>query len=468
MPRIVFFTIHNTTPWWKYLGSQIDFAEVTVLSDLRGDGDWSLVDDFYRFMRGDPAAAARARFGEDGCADIIRRCRVLRSLDRGLALGMIGGMAQAIEGAFDALDPELVVTFTIDRFVMDVMARVAGARDIDFLEMTTSIIPDQVMFMRRGRPVRLRDPSEREVESTIEVLCEADFAPTYVRDAKKFTIWRFWRVFGYFALRGAYFNVQRFLRRDAFNSHYLDALKRLKHKVRAADVAALGLLDQNWETRLGDVAPERRVFLGLQLFPEASMDYWLQSPDMLAHDDVVVRYCEVLGEAGYLVLVKDHPLQFGFRQRELFERLSELPFVVLVPYEVPAGLLIRQCRVSVTFTGTVGFQAALSGLCSVVSEPYYATERNFLHIRSFEEIGSLVARLEQWQPPDDLATTRREIVRHLVSISVAGDYFTWSGFNPENPAARQAAESLTRSLNLYLPRFLRPRKVPMVIDCARR
>jgi hypothetical protein len=55
MPRIVFFTIHNTTDWWTYLASQIDFAEVTVLSDMRGDGDRSLVDDFYHFLRRDDA-----------------------------------------------------------------------------------------------------------------------------------------------------------------------------------------------------------------------------------------------------------------------------------------------------------------------------------------------------------------------------------------------------------------------------
>ena len=67
MPRIVFFTIHRTTPWWTYLASRIDFADVTVLSDLRGEGDYSLVDDFYRFMRkGDATAAALARLGEDG------------------------------------------------------------------------------------------------------------------------------------------------------------------------------------------------------------------------------------------------------------------------------------------------------------------------------------------------------------------------------------------------------------------
>ena len=103
----------------------------------------------------------------------------------------------------------------------------------------------------------------------------------------------------------------------------------------------------------------------------------------------IVRYCEVLGAAGYHTYVKDHPLQFGFRQRELFERLSKLPFVTLVPYDVPANLLIGKCAISVTFTGTIGFQAALAGLCSVVTEPYYATEQHYLHVRSFGEIENL-------------------------------------------------------------------------------
>ncbi len=459
MPRLVFFTIHSTTPWWKYLGSRIDFAEVTVLSDLRGEGDRSLVDDFYRFMaKGDAGAVALARFGDDGCADIIRRCRVLRSIDRSLALRMIGGMTQAIERAFDELDPDLVMTFTIDRYVMDVMARTANARGIDFLEMTTSIIPDGVMLMRRGLPVWLREPSNEEVEAALNVLCKADFAPAYVRDARRFSTRQFWRVFSYYAARGAFFNLWRFLKRDRFNIHYLDALKRLKHKVRVRDVAVFKLVDRNWQSRLGEVPRERRVFLGLQLFPEASMDYWLKSSDMLAHDDVLVRYCEVLGEAGYRIFVKDHPLQFGFRQRELFERLSKLPSVTLVPYDVPANLLIEKCAVSLTFTGTIGFQAALAGLCSVVTDPYYATEDHFLLVRNVEEIGALADRLKRWRSPDDVVAARREIIRHLASVSFEGDYFGWRKFDPEHRAACQAIEPLARSLNKYLPRFLKSSK----------
>ena len=130
------------------------------------------------------------------------------------------------------------------------------------------------MLMRRGKPVWLREPSGEDIDVVVSQLCREDFAPTYVRGAKRFSLARFWWIFGYYSLRGAYFNIWRFLKRDRYNCHYLDALKRLKHKVRMRDVMVLGLLDHGWERRLADVPRERRVFLGLQLFPEASMDYW--------------------------------------------------------------------------------------------------------------------------------------------------------------------------------------------------
>jgi hypothetical protein len=457
MPRIIFFTIHNTTRWWKYLGSQIDFAEVTVLSDLRGDGDWSLVDDFYRFLRsGDAAGAAVARFGEDGCAEIILRCRSLRNLERELAMKMIGGMAQAIETAFDRFDPKLVLTFTMDRYVIDVMARVARARGIDLLEMTASIVPDQIIFHRRGELVPLREPSPEELGEAVKILCAESFAPVYVRNAKKFSSRRFWQVFGYFALRGAFFNVWRFLQRDPFNLHYIDALKRLNHKVRPRDVAVLALLQKDWEARLNAVPRNRRVFCGLQLFPEASLDYWLRSHDMLAHDDVIVRYCEVLGAAGYHTFVKDHPLQFGFRRRELFDRLSKLSFVTCVPYDVPASYLIERCDVSVTFTGTIGFQAALAGLCSIVTEPYYATEEHYLHVRNASEIDGIVDRIAQWRRPADLDAARRQIVAKLLAAGAPGNYFTWKSFDPDDEDAQQSVKTLVRSLDRYLPQFMKP------------
>src|SRR5262249_1553279 len=153
--------------------------------------------------------------------------------------------------------PHLILTFTMDRYVMDVMERIARSRGIKFLEMTASAIPDRVIFQQRGQPLLLRDPSPAELDEAVEVLCNRDFAPVYVRDAKKFSLGKFWQIFAYFSLRGAFFDIWRFFKRDRYNCHYLDALKRLKHKVRVGDVAVLGLLRKDWQARL-EAVPRNR------------------------------------------------------------------------------------------------------------------------------------------------------------------------------------------------------------------
>jgi hypothetical protein len=288
-------------------------------------------------------------------------------------------------------------------------------------------------------------------------MCSNDFMPVYVKDAREFSRFRFWQVFSYFVLRGVFFNVWRYLERDRYNLHYVDSLKRLKHKVRAGDVAVLDLLRRDWQARLEAVPKERRVFIGLQLYPEASLDYWLASQAMLRHDDVVIRYCEVLGEAGYHIFVKDHPLQFGFRQRELFERLSKMPWVTCVPYDVSANFLLDRCSLTVTFTGTIGFQGALAGLASIVTDPYYADgNKYFLQVKDVGDIEGIVDALKQWRRPDDLDAARPEIARKLAGASTPGNYFTWKNFDRNDELAQESTNSLMWSFNRYLPRFMKP------------
>ena len=253
-------------------------------------------------------------------------------------------------------------------------------------------------------------------------------------------------MFGYYAVRGAFFNVWRFLKRDRFNLPLPRCAEAAEAQgARRATSPRSGCSTTTGTSRLAEVPRERRVFLGLQLFPEASMDYWLKPHGMLAHDDVLVRYCEVLGDAGYRIFVKDHPLQFGFRQRELFERLSKLPFVTLVPYDVPANLLIGKCA----SVGDVHRDDRLSGGAGgtlLGRDRSILCDRTALRAypQTSSEIDGLAERLARWRPPDDLAATRREIMRHLAAISVEGDYFGWRKFDPDNAGRTRRQSSRWR------------------------
>ena len=458
MVDVMFFSYRCSDAWWRYLAEQLDFTQSTCLvSDVRNVGDINIVDAFYTNMRNTNGVnIAIKELSHTVCDEIIQRCRVLRNLKKNKALSMIGAMFLTISDLVEKQKPRLVVCFVIDRYVLDVFDRVLKKHGIRFLSMTASIVPDYVMFMDRGKLVPLRKPQPAEIKQTKSLLTSEKFIPTYVAN-KKFSSLRYWTTFGKFKLRGLAYQFIRYAKRDPLNLHYLDALNSLSHKPRFGDYVVMRAFDRDWEAKLQRVEREKRVFVGLQLLPEASLDYWLDDLQLLNNEESIYAICKTLGEAGYTVFVKDHPLQFGFRKRALIQKLLTLPYVVMVPYEVTAGILIRKCSVTVAFTGTIGFEAALAGSCAVVSGAYYSDESHFVHFHNRNDIAAL---------PDKIATFKKKyaagfstegvdgLVEKLLAASAPGDLFGFSGFDKEQAESINKTTSLIQSLNKYLPQFL--------------
>lgn len=463
MAEVLFFSHHNTKSWWQYLADNLSFTQsARLISDLREKADICIADDFYNnFHTQDCERIALQQFSPSICDEIIRRCRVLRNLDKSRALNMIGSMWLIFDGIIRKEQPKIVVSFIIDRYVLDVLNRVLQFYQIPFIGMTASIVPDHVMFMNRGKLISVREPELIEIESSRKQLLNDSFAPSYVSNSKKFTRALYWRTFLYFKLRGLAFQFIRYLKRDRLNLHYLDALSFLAHKPRLLDFKVLNYLNNDWESRLKETAKKKRVFLPLQLLPEASLDYWLDDLSLLDNEKVVLQMCHALGKAGYVVFIKDHPLQFGFRKRAIIQKLMKLPYVVIVPYNVPATLLIRECPVTVTFTGTVGFQSVLAGACSIVSGAYYSNEKNFIHFHNLNDIDLLPEKIEKFLKNSATQITEQDIdalLTKVLAASVPGDLFSFKRFDKNNPEHIKRVQPLVDSLNQYLPQLMETKK----------
>ncbi|HBI22157.1 MAG TPA: hypothetical protein DDY37_06195 [Legionella sp.] len=464
MIDVMFFSYRSTDAWWQYLASQLNFTTSTcVVSDMRGDGTINIVDDFYTHLRqNDAATFARTHLSEQICDDIIRRCRVLRNLKKKTALSMIYAMWQTLDDLIKQQQPRLVMSFIIDRYVLDVLDRVLQSHGIPFLGMTASIVPDQVMFMDRGQLIRVRDPDASDIASARQHIVNDAFTPAYVNRSKKYTHRQYWRTFLLFKMRGLYYQALRFLKRDRLNLHYLDALNHLDHKPQWRDYTVLGLFNAHWEEHLQRCPVNKRVFIGLQLLPEASLDYWLDDLSLLNNEHVMLEICQVLGRAGFTLFVKDHPLQFGFRQRGFMQQLRALPAVVLVPYDIPASRFIQACSVTVTMTGTIGFQSAVAGACSIVSGAYYSDDTHFIQCRSLNDIATLPSRIEAFQAnhKGDIADESIDgLLAKVLAASAPGDLFGFKGFDVHQAEHRQRTVTLIESLNRYLPHFLTPKEL---------
>lgn len=435
------WAINRTAHWWRCVGDNLGFDQVTVMTDKRGDGDAWLTDDFYaafaRFRK-DPARTGLLSDAE--IIDVIARCRVLRWLEPAKARAMVLGMAEAAEGALETRQPDVLVSFPIDNYVTDVLERLARRRGIPHFELTASALNDMCMLMHRGRLITSKAPSDPAVVAArIREIADPLFTPVYVQGQSRYTTMRYFKTWGYFRLRGATFKLLSWLRRDPLNQHLIDAQSWLGHKPAWSDVRVITMVDPDWEARLEAFPAERRVLFGLQLIPEAAIDYWLEDLDLLRHEDMLVDIARRLTAAGFQIVVKDHPLQFGFRQTALFDRLKALANVVIIPYEVSGNALLSRCQVNVTATGTLGLQAAMLGNISVTANAYYVTADDFVVLDRWTDLEGLVDAVTTRAPPASLHERQVRIVDNLLRGSFPADFFSYQKFDPTRPDAATAA-----------------------------
>lgn len=456
MTTALIYAIHRTHDWWAHVGANLGFDKVTVLTDRRGQGDASITDAYYAAYRRRYAArdVASPLLDAAEVADVIARCRVLRWLPVRKASAMALAMADAMQAQLETIRPGYVISFPIDNYNQDILARLARKRGLPYFEVTASALPGMCMLMHRGRLITARaeaDPAA--VEARIREIADPLFTPAYVQGQAAYTPARFLKTLGYFRIRAAFFQLYAWARRDPLNTHYVDAQPWLGHKAKWSDVRVTRMVEADWEPKVEAFPMEKRVLYGLQLFPEAAIDYWIEDLDLVRHEDMLVEIARQMTAAGYQIVVKDHPLQFGFRQTRLLDRLKAFPNVVIVPYEVSGNALLARCGVNVTATGTLGLQAGLLGNISITGEAYYVTTDDFLVLREARDLEALPGKVAGRMPPASLHDRQARIIANLLQGSFDADFFSFQGFDPArpNPAAAELGRRLGERLRALGP-----------------
>lgn len=456
MTSALIYAIHRTQHWWSHVGRHMGFDQVTVLTDRRGDGDRWITDDYYAAWK----TRYRARDQDSKLLsaaeieDVIARCRVLRWQTRRRAVAMVLAMADAMAIQLDAVRPGYVVSMPIDNYNQDVLARLCRKRGLPYFEITISALPDMCMLMHRGR-LMTTDPAPDPalVDAKIREIADPLFTPSYIKNQSNHGPLRFLKILSYFRVRAAFFKLYSWWRRDPLNTHYLDAQPSLGHKAKWSDVRITRLVEPDWEEKLEAFPRERRVLFGLQLLPEAAIDYWIDDLQMIRHEDLLVEIARRMTAAGYQIVVKDHPSQFGFRQTALLDRLKAFPNVVVVPYHVSGNTMLARCGVSVTGTGTLGLQAALLGNVSVTGEAYYVTEGDFVVLRHAGDLDNLVEAIAADDAGGALRARQERIVEHLLRGSFDADFLTLLRFDPAapDPETAELGRRLGRQLRALGP-----------------
>jgi hypothetical protein len=456
MTNLMIFTRRNTTARWKYIAERLNFADQTTIVGLLDDGcDLNVMPSFYHYYQHqDTAAFAIDKIGLAICTEVITRCRLLRNLNRQLALKTIGAMWLALDAAIEKIQPDLLLSFLVDFYPVDILQRLIEQRKIRFIGLSGGILKDTVTFSALGEYNFVRQPAPVELDRALAEMMLPTFAPSVVA-TKKYNFSRFCRTKLKWHARHFLLLLRSLQYGDSLNPEYMTTPKPGDdYYIRWQDRKVVDYLDTEWDHKLQAVPFDKRVFVGLQYNPECSTDYWIRDIRLADWIASLAEIAKVLTENGFTVFVKDHPVMFGLRRADVYERLSKIAGVIFVPYEVRSQQLIEQCKTTFTWTGTIGIQAALAGKCPIASTTYYRTEEDFIHLNTWEDIALLPEKIDRFQIPQtqELEALRQRVIHRLCSSTVPAS-LDWVHFDV-NKTDLTGTQILIDSLNQYLPQFV--------------
>jgi hypothetical protein len=455
MTNVMIFTRRNITNRWKYIADRLTFADEVTIVGLLDDGcDINVMPIFYKYYQeGDSAEFAITEIGADACSNIIQRCRLLRNLNRDLALKLIGAMWQAIDGAIDRVKPDVLLSIMVDFYPADLLQRLVERQNIPFFGLSGGILKERTIITVLGEHNHIYEPIAGDVDRVLAEILTPNFAPSVVA-SKKYNLSRFCQTKLSWDIRSLMLRAFQAYYQDPLNPEYMTTPKPGDdYHVRWQDWQVTKYMDTHWEEKLNSVPFDKRVFIGLQYYPEATTDYWVRDVRLANCVAAITEISRVLTANGFTVFLKDHPVMFGLRRKEIYQNLSQFSQVVFVPYEIKSQELIERCKTTFTWTGTIGIQAALAGRCSVVSTTYYRTQEDFVTLDTWEDIASLPERIDNFQLPSNLDLIKQRVGYRVCSAHIAGT-LDWIGFDPTT-SDLSGTQKLIDSLNAYVPKFAR-------------
>jgi hypothetical protein len=458
MSKLLIFSRRNHGKIWNHISQELTcIHEVKIISCFPNVGEVNIMPKIQNhfYNKENLETFALSTLEVDICDEMILRCRLLRNLERNFALKMIGASWLALEELLLTERPDLIISKAIDYFLTDLLQRIGNTQGVRSLQLCGSSITSRFMLMSNNEFEVLCTPTEEDIKEVIQAVVNPSFLP-FVQTKQKYGLQKFLNVKAKFSMRQLYLDTLRILEGQEINPEYLMTPRSNDdYYFEMNDYLNLAkLTDLNWKQKMEGVPFENRIFVGLQVNPECSIDYWVKDIELAQHQKTLEKLIDCLSKSGFSIFIKDHPNMFGRRRCTYFENLKKYPSTVFIPYAVNSQYLIENCKTTFTWTGTIGMQAAMYGRCSIISRSmYYSTQQDFVMINSLNDIHDLPKLIEKFELSTDLQHVQTRIAYQIASTCIRGDMSCFSSRN-QNLQRKGKTEELINSLNQYLPTYL--------------
>lgn len=374
-------------------------------------------------------------------ADIILRCRLLRSLPTSQAMRLLKSMESAVDRVLSENKPAAMLSVTVDSYVIDVFAHLCQQRAIPFIGLVPSFLKNHFRISARGERVVSRKVSSEDIEKARENLIVDDYRPDFLVQSEREMRSQMRRLWLRNLPKPLWFYLRRVVTGEHLNYHFWSSQKTSSQywspwprSLRGLSGPKLAQLAENPDLPL--------IYVPLQMSPEATIDYWSSDTRWIDYEtfilDVIRKY-----RGKWRFAVKEHPNLLGFRSPDFYKRLQAEPNCTLVAPKIPSNDLVTLCDGLLVCTGTAGFEAMLRGK-PVISEsaPYYAPDGVLLPLETLDE---------KLPDPRTSSDFQDRLVEYAIEGMLPGTFLNngaWSRNKEEHLAwSGQMAESIRRYLD---------------------
>lgn len=409
--------------WWQVAEIAFPDHHLVGLSEFRNVSDIWFMESFYRFWNKgvhelqDPSVPFR---------DVRARCRLLRNLSEEQSRRMVACAWCALQGILNQTAPQAVFSLTVDCYILDLLARACTSRGIPFVGLVGSFVPGYTRISERGEHNYVREPVDEEVGRVLKLLLGESFKPNFMGHEPYYPRAQMKRAAVYHCKQLVYWMKRP---SDPLNYSFL-ALPYLADRRDFFGFRVLKYFDDDamdrWQT-----STRPRAYIPLHLVPEATVDYWTENLDFVDYERTLFGTLEILSR-GFLVGVKEHPSAIGTRTADFYQKIKSFDNVVLIHAHESSVDLILGSDLILTWTGTVGFEAALRAkTVALMGNPYYYHKNPlFIPVKNLDDLRALsVQTFGDESCSEDL---QRELVRHILANNIEGALLQRGFKNTEN------------------------------------
>jgi hypothetical protein len=389
-------------------------ADIQVLSEHFKVDQTGVSRRYYSALKENIFVNSKSFMGND--RDIILRCRLLRKLERIDALRHLYAMRVAIHEFMDAFNPDIILSLTIDSFVIDCLYEYAQSKSIKFIGLVPSFINGYVRLTVRGEHICLRSPLEHEVDQVLSLLDHQNYQPAFLKNSKKSPFKSSSKRWARNLIKPAYFYAKRHLSGERYNYHYWASEKVSIEWLHFIPVFNIG--DASWEN-IAAKNGKKNIYIPLQMIPEATVDYWCDNLDAVEYESTLYEIIFRLS-SDFNFLIKEHPNVLGWRNSKVYRNLKSIKGVTICPSDTPSNEIVEFCDAVFVWTGSVGVEAALRGKpVFTICNAYYLNSRMFKVVNANTPGNDMLNFIKSQSSPLSY-DEKRSLVEHVLSGLLGG------------------------------------------------